>query len=330
MESSSTKLSVDQIRALLERHFGSGLHSFGVEELGGGTFNETYLIEISEKEKLVLRIAPPVTPDIYWEDVALMRREHNTLPFFASIGPLIPKTVFVDFTHQIIARDYVLQTFMEGDRWSDIEDELKQEESIDLWRQCGEIVKQIHETTGEQFGYPYPGRSFAHWSDVILDRFSRIARSLQGYHIELSHFSTISDIVNSAQSVLDDIRTPRLLHGDLWTFNLLVTRKNGKPFITGVLDTERAWWGDPLVDWIMFLLSIRSEEMYWQSRLAAFYSGYGALGESKTTQFRQEVYKAMHVGSSAVWAARHGNQEDIQRAHQDLGRIAMVLPKLLD
>jgi aminoglycoside phosphotransferase (APT) family kinase protein len=330
LESSSTKLSVDQIRALLERHFGSGLHSFGVEELGGGTFNETYLIEISEKEKLVLRIAPPVTPDIYWDDVALMRREHNTLPFFASIGPLIPKTVFVDFTHQIIGRDYVLQTFMEGDRWSDIEDELTQEESIDLWRQCGEIVKQIHETTGEQFGYPYPGRAFTHWSDVILDRFSRIARSLQGYHIELSHFSTISDIVNSAQSVLDDIRTPRLLHGDLWTFNLLVTRKNGKPFITGVLDTERAWWGDPLVDWIMFLLSIRSEERYWQSRLAAFYSGYGALGQSETTQFRQEIYKAMHVGSSAVWAARHGNQEDIQRAHQDLSRIAMVLPKLLD
>lgn len=330
MESRATKLSVDQIRALLERHFGSGLHSFGVEELGGGTFNETYLIEIPEKEKLVLKIAPPVTPDMYWDDVALMRREHNTLPFFASIGPLIPKTVLVDFTHQIIGRDYVLQTFMEGDRWSDIEDELKQEESIDLWRQCGEIVKQIHETTGEQFGYPYPGRAFTHWSDVILDRFSRIARSLRVYHIEISHFSTISEIVSSAQSVLDDIRTPRLLHGDLWTFNLLVTRKNGKPFLTGVLDTERAWWGDPLVDWIMFLLSIRSEERYWQSRLAAFYSGYGALGQSETTQFRQEIYKAMHVGSSAVWAARHGNQEDIQRAHQDLSRIAMVLPKLLD
>jgi aminoglycoside phosphotransferase (APT) family kinase protein len=330
LESRATKLSVDQIRALLERHFGSGLHSFGVEELGGGTFNETYLIEIPEKEKLVLKIAPPVTPDMYWDDVALMRREHNTLPFFASIGPLIPKTIFVDFTHQIIGRDYVLQTFMEGDRWSNIEDELKQEESIDLWRQCGEIVKQIHETTGERFGYPYPGRSFAHWSDVVLDRFSRIARSLRGYHIEISHFSTISEIVSSAQSVLDDIRTPRLLHGDLWTFNLLVTRKNGKPFITGVLDTERAWWGDPLVDWIMFLLSIRSEERYWQSRLAAFYSGYGTLGENETTQFRQEVYKAMHVGSSAVWATRHGNQEDIQRAHQDLSRIAMVLPKLLD
>lgn len=329
MESTSAKISIDQIKDMLKRHFGSGLHSFSVEELGGGTFNETYLIEISEKEKVVLKIAPPVTLDMYWDDVALMRREHNILPFFASISPLTPKTIFVDFTHQLIGRDYVLQTFIEGDRWSDIEDKLTKEESIDLWRQCGEIVKQIHSTTGEQFGYPYPGKSFTNWSDVILDRFSQIAWSLQGYHIEISQFFTIFDIVNSAKSVLDNIRTPRLLHGDLWTFNLLVTRKSEKPFITGVLDTERAWWGDPLADWMMFLLSIRSEEKYWQPQLAAFYSGYGALRESETTQFRQELYKAMHIGASAVWAARHGNQEDLQRATRDLSRIATLLPELL-
>lgn len=328
MESSSTKLDGDQIRTILTRHFGSDLHGFSVKELGGGTFNETYLIEIPDQEKVILKIAPPVIPGMFWDDVALMRREHNILPFFASIAALIPKTIFVDFTHQIVERDYVLQAFMQGDRWSNIEDELTEEETIDLWRQCGEIVKQIHETTGEQFGYPYPGESFANWSDVVLDRFFRIAGSFRDYHVEISHFSTISDIVSSARSVLDDIRTPSLLHGDLWTFNLLVTRKDGKPYITGVLDTERAWWGDPLADWIMFLLSIRSDEKQWQPRVAAFDRGYGALERSESTRFRQEVYKAMHIGSSALWAAQHGNQEDIQRARQDLSRIAALLPTL--
>jgi aminoglycoside phosphotransferase (APT) family kinase protein len=329
LEGSSTKLNADQITAILERCFGSGSHALGVKELGGGTFNETYLIDISEKERVVLKVAPPVAPDTYWDDIALMRREHNTLPFFASIATLTPKTIFADFTHQIVGRDYILQTFMEGDRWSDIEEDLTPEENVDLWRQCGEIVKQIHETTGEQFGYPYPGRSFAKWHDVILDRYSRITQSLQDYHVEISHFSTISDIVSSAQSVLNDVRTPHLLHGDLWTFNLLVTRQNGRPLITGVLDTERAWWGDPLADWIMFLLSIRSRETQWHQRLAAFNNGYGDLGKSETVQFCQEVYKAMHIGSSAVWGAKHGNQEDVERARQDLSRIARLLPKLL-
>jgi aminoglycoside phosphotransferase (APT) family kinase protein len=330
LEVTPAKLTVDQITAILVRCFGSGAHLFGIKEFGGGTFNETYLIEISEKERVVLRIAPPADPDTYWDDVALMRREHNTLPFFASIATFTPKTVLTDFTHQIVERDYVLQTFMEGDRWSDIEDELTPEDNIDLWRQCGEIVQQIHVTTGEKYGYPYPGRSFENWHDVVLDRFSRIAQSLKDYQADISHFSAIFDLVRSAQSVFNDVHTPCLLHGDLWTFNLLVTRKHGRPLISGVLDTERAWWGDPLADWIMFLLSIRSEEGHWQQQLVAFRNGYGPLRKGETMQFRQEVYKAMHIGSSVVWGVRHGNREDVERARQDLLKIARTLPALLD
>ena len=330
MESVSTKLSAEQMIAILGRSFGSGFHPLGMKELGGGTLNETYLVDISEKEKVILRIAPHPTPNTYWDDMALMRREHNILPYFASIATLIPKTIFVDFTHQIVERDYLLQSFIEGDRWSDIEDQLTQEENVDLWRQCGEIVKRIHDTTGEQFGYPYPGRAFTKWHEVVSDRFSKIAQSLQIYHVEIPDFSTISDIVSSSDSVFNDIHVSHLLHGDLWTFNLLVKRKNGRPLISAVLDTERAWWGDPLADWIMFLLSIRSGEPQWKPQLASFNYGYGAVEKNETIQFRQEIYKAMHIGSSAVWAARHGNQEDIQRAHQDLSRIAGLLPKLLD
>jgi aminoglycoside phosphotransferase (APT) family kinase protein len=302
---------------------------FDITEIGGGTFNEAYFIEISGKEKVVLRVAPLPVPDMYWDDVALMRREHNTRPFFASIAPLTPKTLLADFTRQIVGRDYVLQTFLEGDRWSDIEEELTDEENVELWRQCGEIVKQIHETTGDQFGYPHPGRSFANWHDVILDRFSRLTRSLKDYQADISYFSTIFDFARSAQSVFNEVHTPHLLHGDLWTFNLLVTRKNGTQRITGVLDTERAWWGDPLADWIMFCLSIRSEEEDWQERISAFYQGYGTLEKNPAMQFRREIYNAMHIGSSIVWSVKQGNRDDIERGSEDLRRIADLLPKLL-
>ena len=330
LQTSPTKLTIDQITAILERCLGSGAHSLGIKEFEGGTFNETYLIDISDREKVVLRVAPPPVPHMYWDDVALLRREHTILPFFASIATFTPKTLLVDFTHQIVGRDYVLQTVLEGDRWSDIEDELTEEENVDLWRQCGEIVKRIHQTPGEQFGYPYPGQTFANWHDVILDRFSRIAQSLKENQADISHFSTIFDLVASDVSVFNDVRRPCLLHGDLWTFNLLVARKDGRPLISGVLDTERAWWGDPLADWIMFLLSIRSGEEKWQERILSFHQGYGALEKSPTMQFRQEVYSAMHVGSSVVWGIKHGNREDIERGRQDLSRIAGLLPKLFD
>jgi aminoglycoside phosphotransferase (APT) family kinase protein len=120
-----------------------------------------------------------------------------------------------------------------------------------------------------------------------------------------------------------------LLHGDLWTFNLLVAPTGGGRRITGVLDTERAWWGDPLADWIIFLLSLRSEERQWVQRVAAFQDGYGTIAKSTSARFRLETYKAMHIGSSAVWGLRHGQPGDVERAREDLNNIASTLPTLL-
>ena len=329
MSDTRTKLTSEQITLLYQRGFGSETNLEFVQELGGGTVNETYLLEHAGKNKIILRIAPLPTNDIEWDDVALMRREHSIRPFFASIVPLMPRIILSDFTHQIIERDYVFQTFIEGERWSDIEGDFTPEENIDLWRQCGEIVKRIHCTTGQEFGHPYPGQRFTKWSETILNRFSRIARSMLDNQLDTSAFSSIMDVVSANTLLFDEIKISHLLHGDLWTFNLLVTRRGKKSTIVGVLDADRAWWGDPLADWIMFLLNIRQQEPEWQQPLSAFFDGYGKPDHCAAAQFRQESYIAMHIGTSAVGSARDGNEEDIARAYRDLDQISRSLPALL-
>ena len=154
------KLTHDQITVICQHGFGSGVKLTSVQPLEGGTFNETYLVELDGKPRMVLRVAPATTADVYWDDVALMRREYHVLPFFASIAELMPRVMLADFTHQIVDRDYMFQTFIEGKRWSDVEVTLSAEENNNLWRQCGSIVRRIHDTTGEHFGYPYPGPQF--------------------------------------------------------------------------------------------------------------------------------------------------------------------------
>jgi aminoglycoside phosphotransferase (APT) family kinase protein len=327
-DSLPTKLTLDQITTMCRRGFGRAAKLESVQELGGGTFNETYLVELAGKTRVILRVAPPPTADVYWDDVALMRREHHILPFFASIATLMPKIIMTDFTHQVVERDYMFQTCMDGERWSDIEDELTLDENTELWHQCGKIVRRIHETTGEHFGYPYPGRQFMSWGETILDRFARISESMLAHHLEVTAFRTISDIARANAARFDEIHAPHLLHGDLWTFNLLVTHGNNHPAITGVLDVDRAWWGDPMADWIMFLLVIRRGEPEWRQWLSAFYDGYGLPASDESAQFRQEVYRAMHIGTCAVGSARNGNKEDIARARRELCGIAQALPVL--
>jgi aminoglycoside phosphotransferase (APT) family kinase protein len=320
-----TKLTHDQITAICQRGFGRAARVESVREMRGGTVNETYAIGLAAGMQVVLRVAPPAAADTYWDDVALMRREHHILPFFADIAAWMPRVILTDFTRQVIGRDYVLQTYVEGKRWSDIEDELTEEENIALWRRCGEVVRWIHRTTGERFGHPPPGRAFTTWSRAVLDRFDKILESMLTYQLDVAGFSAARDAARSAASLLDEIRTPHLLHGDLWTFNLLVADGSDRPAIAAVLDVDRAWWGDPMADWIMFLWGIRRDRPEWKGRFAAFRAGYGTGKDDEATRYRREVYKAMHIGSARVWAARNEDEGGIARAGRELREIAQAL-----
>ena len=102
-----------------------------------------------------------------------MHAEHAMQPYFAPIAALMPKMLLVDFTHQLIDRDYMFQSFIEGQRWDDAGDELSSEENNILWGQFGTIVKQIHEVRGERFGLPRPGFQFERWSQTVIDRLER-------------------------------------------------------------------------------------------------------------------------------------------------------------
>src|SRR5687767_5320767 len=135
-------LTTDQITAMCRRGFGDSVQIASMHELRGGTFNTAYLINLANESKVILRVAPRETADAAWEDAFLMRSEHAMQPYFAPIAPLMPKTRLIDFTHQLIDRDYMFQTFIEGERWDDVWEDLPPEENNILWDQFGRIMRQ--------------------------------------------------------------------------------------------------------------------------------------------------------------------------------------------
>ena len=52
------KLTHDQITVICQHGFGSGVKLTSVQPLEGGTVNETYLVELDGKPRMVLRVAP--------------------------------------------------------------------------------------------------------------------------------------------------------------------------------------------------------------------------------------------------------------------------------
>jgi aminoglycoside phosphotransferase (APT) family kinase protein len=323
MDSAEIALATDQLEALCERAFGPRIQIESSELLRGGTFNTTYLVTFSNQEKVILRIAPPETASTYWEERLLMRREHSMQPFFAPIASSMPRTLMVDFTHQLLDRDYMFQSFVAGERWDDIVEELTPAENGILWDQFGEILKRINQVRGEQFGLPLPGMQFHSWSQTVLDRLERTQRAAQD--VEIPHLVSILELIRAHPEPLDEIQVPRLLHGDLWLFNMLVTRDQTGINIAGILDADRSWWGDPMADWTMFILR-HAEEETGHSR---FWKAYGQPDDTPGAKIRAKIYDAMHAATAFLWAIRHRDDDTVARAQGTLGEVVAILPPLI-
>lgn len=315
--------TANQILAMCQRAFGPSVRVASARELSGGTFNTTFLITLNNQQ-VILRIAPPPTADLLWNEQWLMRREQHIQPFFAALAPLMPRTLLADFTHQLIDRDYLFQTYLAGERWDEIAETFTFNEDLRLWEQFGSITKTIHTTIGTTFGGPYPAPEFATWSETILYRLEHAIQALAEVQLDMSDIRSVVAIVRNQTARLDAIEQPHLLHGDLWLFNILVTRDVDGPTISGVLDADRAWWGDPLADWTMFVLAMAAAPETHQVH-ARFWQSYGEPEQTPETGFRQAVYEAMHIGTALVWASYHDDVDTVQRGKRDLAAVVKRL-----
>jgi aminoglycoside phosphotransferase (APT) family kinase protein len=326
-ETMSFSPTPNQILALCRRAFGPSVGVCSARELGGGTINTTFLIALDEQQ-VILRIAPAPTADLTWNERWLMRREQQIQPFFAALGPLMPRILMADFTHQLIDRDYMFQTCLAGERWDMIEDTFTSEQQLRLWEQFGSITQSIHSTIGTTFGGPYPAAEFPTWSETIIDRMECATQAMVDTQLDVSDIRSVLAIVRRQTALLDAIQQPRLLHGDLWLFNILVERGPDGPAIVGVLDADRAWWGDPMADWTMFVLAKATATPETERLHGRFWQAYGQPEPTPGTAFRNAVYEALNVGTALVWAARHDDTDTVQRGKRDLRAVAAALPTL--
>jgi hypothetical protein len=62
---------------------------------------------------VVLRVAP-VPGRQFRSERELIRNEYATVPWLASLAVLTPRVLAADWTHEVVGRDYLVQTFLDG------------------------------------------------------------------------------------------------------------------------------------------------------------------------------------------------------------------------
>lgn len=273
-------LTATQIEAMCRAAFGTNAVIQTVVELSSGMFNNTFVVEAKHEPRHILRVGPDKSVFVFQHEALLLRRENAIEPHLSVLSGLVPKTVFTDFSRRIIDRDYALQTYLEGELWEEAKESLSPETTESLWRQLGEISRKIHDVPGDRFGHPRPKPQFSRWSEAVIHIAEEMFADLRKLELDPAGVQEYIDLLRQGDSMLDEISQPRLLHGDLWPKNVLISRQGGAAKIVGLLDAERGMWGDPMAEWIFYFLDIP----------AAFWQAYGNRAQDAVAKFRANAY----------------------------------------
>jgi len=302
-------ISAKEIETICRHAFGSQTQVVAARELGAGMFNSTYLLQLHDRQQVVLRVSPQPQAGAFTHELRLLQREQGLEAALTAVFPLTPRTLYADFTQQLMERDVVIQTFLAGELWDEVQGELSAADTAVLWQQLAVIAKQIHTATGPHFGFPDNNPGFAQWSTAVAHITQIMRQDLAAMGLDRPATQTYADLLAAGQALLDEVSVPHLVHGDLWPKNGLIDRSQAPPQIVGLLDAERGIWGDPLAEWIFYYYEV--PDVFWDM--------YGRPLTDPATQFRQHAYHGLYTIQLLLEATRFG--WEMKPFWQTLGQV---------
>jgi aminoglycoside phosphotransferase (APT) family kinase protein len=256
---SLTKRSLDEetLRALIRTACGPDSAIAEARELNEGFFNAAFRVALADGREVVLKASP--TPDVplltYERDI--MRAEAEFFRCAAASGAPLPLVVHAGFDRTLIDGDFIVMSAVDGVTWHSVEQGLGDAAKAALRRELGGIIARLHRVThpAGRFGYPAVAElSASSWPDAFLAMFGAMLGDAERYAATLPvPVAQLRTLVERHADALAEVRTPSLLHFDLWPGNVMITGYgNGEPVprISGLIDGERMIWGDPLMEFI--------------------------------------------------------------------------------
>ena len=318
-DSFQRSITQEQALAMRRQAFGAPVQPTSVIELGYAAYNNAYRVDLGSDRPVILRVAPEPSRQSRAER-SLMRNEHASVPYLAPIAALMPRTLAADFTHQIIGRDYLFQTLLDGVPAPDGLAAYPRPEWAPFFRQLGTITRRIHEVRGDSFGW-VAGPRFARWREAYTSSLADLAAALEDAGLDAGDIREAAAAATLHSEIFDEITEPRLLHGDLWIANVMVSPSAAEPTITGVCDCDRTSWGDPAADWSIY----RAGERPGTER-DAFWDTYGTFPATLSAAQRARFYQILHVGTLRLEEHRRlGKSEGVQASYKEIRALLAQL-----
>lgn len=283
-----------------------------VRLLKGGLFNTTYFLMYGkEKKKAVLRLGPVNRHLLMGFEENLMRAEEYVCNVCHQQGVPSSKVLVCDTSKKIIDRDFMIVEYIPSVVMS--EAKLSEETEYRICLKMGEYMKKLHEVTGDSFGhvsFVLSGYKFHSWGDAFFYEADDILQRLEkSGGLTKEEAESVRKIFKDRKELLDEIKVPHLLHGDLWKPNILLNEECDE--IAAIIDGDRAFFGD--ID-----LEFAGD---WISN-PGLKEGYGYEQTGPMTEKRKErirLYQLYYmVLETYVWKDEYNDMEIFRKSKQRL------------
>jgi aminoglycoside phosphotransferase (APT) family kinase protein len=277
------KLDRDTIESLVRFAFKGKVEVEQLTELTDGYFNNSYLIQLSDGKKVVLKISPRDDVKVLQYERNLMKTEVFVLKLIGEKGGVpVPIVLFYDDGRTLIDSDYFIMEHVEGVPLNKAKENMTEENYRNVVSDLGKYAKKIRNIQGNYFGFiNIENRRYDQWYECFKMMILDLMDDAESEQVNLpitKHQALYLLEIN--QSNLKKVESPALLHKDLWDGNIFVDPSNY--LIKGIIDCERAIYGDPLLEAVCGFLD--GNEMFMNQ-----YYDKRDLDESE--QIRVKLYK---------------------------------------
>lgn len=290
----------DTLRKLVTSHFEMNGSELRFSKVQTGHFNTTYFVEGSERP-LVIRIAPPDDAGFVFYERGMMAQEpgiHRLVREMTSVP--VAEIIAYDTSRALVERDYLLMERLPGVPLTNFNPSREQFDKV--LEQVGRCLRQIHEISAEKYGYLGEHACMepqASWAEAFRVMWGKLVDDIVGAgYYDAEEEVRAKRLLDQHLAHLDRPVTSRLLHMDIWSQNILVDTEAN---VTGVVDFDRALWGDKEIEFAVLDYCGISEPAFWQ--------GYGRRRSSDFAARIRRMFYLIYEVQKYIVIYHHRNSD---------------------
>ncbi|MEV4249274.1 phosphotransferase [Streptosporangium canum] len=239
-------LTAAELDALARRALGTGITAS--TELTDGFANAVWRLTLEDGREVVLKLSPPPELEQLRYERNLLRTEAMVYRLAGPVGVPGPELLCAGFDDPVLGGDYLVLSALGGVPWNRVTPADADQRA--LRRELGGHLARLNAVTGDVYGYPHAGLTGGTWRAAFLAMTGAILADARHYATPLPRpAAEISAVIEASAGVLEEVKAPSLVHFDVWPGNVFLT-PGDSPRIQAIIDHERAFWGDPLADFV--------------------------------------------------------------------------------